>query len=49
MIDEKSEIPNEGETIKTSKVWTNTNGQQTEKTVTSKKIYKDGKAQEEIT
>jgi hypothetical protein len=27
MIDENSAIPNEGETVKTSKVWTNTNGQ----------------------
>ena len=49
MLDENSEIPTEGQTVKTSKVWSNTNGQQTEKTVTSKKQIKNGKAEEEIT
>lgn len=49
MLDENSEVPTEGQTVKTSKVWSNTNGQQTEKTVTSKKQIKNGKAEEEIT
>ena len=49
MLDEDSEIPNEGQTVKTSKVWSNNNGQETEKTVTTKKQFKNGKAEEETT
>lgn len=50
MLDEKEE-PNvkEGQTIKTSSVWSNKNGQETGKTVTTKKFVKDGKTREETT
>jgi DnaJ-class molecular chaperone len=44
MIDEDEENAKEGETIKTSSYWTNKNGQETGKTVTTKKTVKDGKA-----
>lgn len=50
MIDEEDQKNfNEGETIKTSSCWTNKNGQETGKTVTTKKTIKDGKAKEETT
>lgn len=47
MIDENEEknIKN-GESIRTSSVYTKKNGEQSKKTVTSKKTYKDGKAEE---
>jgi hypothetical protein len=46
MIDENEEnnIKN-GESIRTSSVYTKKNGEESKKTVTSKKTYKDGKAQ----
>ena len=37
----------EGETVKTSSVWTNKDGQKSGKTVTTKKTVHDGKAKEE--
>ena len=43
MIDEKDENINDGQTIKTSSVWTNKNGEESGKTVTTKKTIKDGK------
>lgn len=47
MIDEDEEknIKN-GESIRTSSVYTKKNGEESKKTVTSKKTYKDGKAEE---
>lgn len=47
MIDENEEknIKN-GESIRTSSVYTKKNGEQSKKTLTSKKTYKDGKAEE---
>lgn len=46
MIDENEEknIKN-GESIRTSSVYTKKNGEESRKTVTSKKTFKDGKAQ----
>ena len=35
----------EGESVRTSSVYTKKNGEESRKTVTSKKAYKDGKAQ----
>jgi len=50
MLDEADEKNvKEGETVKTSSVWTNKNGKETKKTVTSKKTVKDGKVDEETT
>lgn len=49
MIDEDEENAKEGETIKTSSYWTNKNGQETGKTVTTKKTVKDGKANQQTT
>ena len=49
MLDEKDEDLKEGQTVKTSSVWSNKNGQETGKTVTTKKVVKDGKAKEETT
>jgi len=44
MLDEADEKNlKEGQTIKSSSVWTNKNGKETKKTVTSKKTVKDGK------
>lgn len=50
MIDEKDE-PNikEGNTIKTSSLYSNKNGKESGKTVTTKKTVKDGKTHEETT
>jgi uncharacterized membrane-anchored protein len=48
MIDEGDEKNiKEGETLKTSSVWSKKNGQETTKKITSKKTYKDGKVNEE--
>ena len=49
MIDEKEPVVNEGQTIKTSSVYTNKNGQESGKTVTTKKTIKEGKTKEETT
>lgn len=49
MIDENDKNITEGETVKTSAVYTNKNGKETGKTVTTKKVIKDGKANEETT
>lgn len=50
MIDEADERNiKDGETVKVSSVWSNNNGKETKKTVTSKKTYKDGKLNEETT
>ncbi len=49
MIDEKEPAVNEGQTIKTSSVYTNKNGQESGKTVTTKKTIKEGKTKEETT
>ena len=50
MLDEADEKNvKEGETVKTSSVWTNKNGQESGKTVTTKKVIKDGKTNEETT
>ncbi len=40
---------NQGETVKTSSVWSNKNGQETAKTIKTKKVVKDGKIHEETT
>lgn len=49
--DEEQQQPNttEGETIKTSSVYTNKNGQESGKTVTTKKVLKDGKSKQQTT
>jgi hypothetical protein len=47
MIDEKD--VKEGETVKTSSVYTNKNGQESKKVVTTKKVIKDGKVNQETT
>ncbi len=46
--DEEPQQPSttEGETIKTSSVYTNKNGQESGKTVTTKKVLKDGKSKQ---
>lgn len=45
MLDESEEKDiKEGQTIKTSSVYTNKNGEESKKTVTSKKTIKNGKA-----
>ena len=50
MLDEDDEREmKEGHTVKTSSVWTNKNGQESGKTVTTKKTVKDGKTKEETT
>lgn len=50
MIDEGDEKNiKEGQTVKTSSVYTNKNGQQSKKTVTTKRNIKGGKVQEERT
>jgi hypothetical protein len=50
MLDEVDEKDvKDGEVVKTSSYWTNKNGQETAKTVTTKKTIKDGKAKEETT
>lgn len=50
MLDESEEFKNaQGETIKKSSVWSNKNGQKTGKTITTKKVVKDGKTVEETT
>ena len=50
MIDEKDEKDvKEGETVKTSSVYTNKNGQESKKVVTTKKVIKDGKVNQETT
>ena len=49
MLDEKDQDLKEGQTIKTSSVWNRKNGQESGKTVTTKKVVKDGKAKEETT
>ena len=49
MLDEDDENVKEGQTVKTSSYWTNKNGQETGKTVTTKKTVKDGKSNEETT
>lgn len=50
MLDEGDEKNvTDGQTVKTSSVWSNRNGQETGKTVTTKKVIKDGKAKEETT
>lgn len=43
MIDENDERLRKGETIKTSSVWSNKNGQESRKTVTTKRSVNDGK------
>ncbi len=49
--DEEPQQPSttEGETIKTSSVYTNKNGQESGKTVTTKKVLKDGKSKQQTT
>lgn len=50
MLDEDDEKEmKEGHTVKTSSVWTNKNGKESGKTVTTKKTVKDGKTKEETT
>ena len=50
MIDEGDDRNiKEGQTVKTSSVYTNKNGQESKKTVTTKKNIKGGKVQEERT
>jgi len=49
MIDEKDERIKNGETIKTSSVWSNKNGQESRKVVTTKRSVNDGKTTEEVT
>lgn len=45
MVDEADEKNiKDGQTVKTSSVWTKKNGQETAKTITTKKTFKDGKA-----
>lgn len=47
MIDENNENKKyDGETVKSSSVWTNKNGQKSQKTVTTKKIVNGGKVKE---
>ena len=43
MIDENDERIKNGETIKTSSVWSNKDGQESRKTVTTKRSVNDGK------
>ena len=49
MIDEKDEDMKEGQTVKTSSFWSNKDGQESGKTVTTKRFVKDGKEKEETT
>ena len=49
MVDEKDENIKEGQTIKTSSVWSSKNGQESGKNVKTRKVFKDGKATEETT
>jgi DnaJ-class molecular chaperone len=50
MLDEREEKGlQEGQTVKTSSVYTSRNGEETGKTVTTKKTVKDGKKTEETT
>lgn len=47
MLDESEEGIRDGQTIKTSTVWSNRDGKETQKSITTKRNYKGGRADEE--
>ncbi len=47
MLDESEEGIKDGQTVKTSSVWSNKNGQETSKTLTTRRTFKGGRADEE--